>query len=129
MLAIRRLAKLKDRSYMTYKSYFEGAGGGAEVFCNAMISLIHQTNYLLDRQIKSLEQSFTQKGGLRERMHRARTQERESASDMKQALALLRGLYRDIQSTALNDAEKGSLLAKIQSVANLLKDSGNVNRK
>ncbi|MBR3506795.1 MAG: four helix bundle suffix domain-containing protein, partial [Lentisphaeria bacterium] len=67
VLVIRRLAKLKDRSYRTYKSYFEGAGNGAEVFCNTMISLIHQTNYLLDRQIRSLEQSFTQKGGLRER--------------------------------------------------------------
>ena len=129
VLAIRRLAKLKDRSYRTYKSYFEGAGGGAEVFCNAMISLIHQTNYLLDRQIKSLEQSFTQKGGLRERMHSARTKEREKASDTKQALALLRGLYRDIQTTALDDTEKVSLLAKIQSIAGLLKDSGNASKK
>ena len=100
-----------------------------------MISLIHQTNYLLDRQIKSLEQNFTQKGGLRERMYRARTQKRENkpaastATDTKQALALLRGLYRDIQNTALDDAEKASLLAKIQSIAGLLKDSGNANRK
>ena len=129
VLEIRRLAKLKDRSYRTYKSYFDGARGGAEVFCNAMISLIHQTNYLLDRQIKSLEQSFTQKGGLRERMHRARTKERENASDTKQALALLRGLYRAIQNTALDDVEKTSLLAKIQSIAGLLKDSGNASKK
>ena len=129
VLAIRRLAKLKDRSYTTYKSYFEGAGNGAGVFCNAMISLIHQTNYLLDRQIRSLEQSFTQKGGLRERMHRARIKEREDKPDTKQALVLLRGLYRDIQSTAIDDAKKGSLLAKIQSIAGLLKDSGNANRK
>ena len=129
VLAIRRLAKLKDRSYTTYKSYFEGAGNGAEVFCNAMISLIHQTNYLLDRQIKSLEQSFTQKGGLRERMHHARLKERESKPDTKQALALLRGLYRDIQTTSIDEAEKASLLAKTESIANLLKDSGNANRK
>ena len=94
-----------------------------------MISLIHQTNYLLDRQIKSLEQSFAQKGGLRERMHRARIREREGKPDTKQALALLRGLYRDIQSTAIDDAEKASLLAKIQSVASLLKDSGNASKK
>ena len=94
-----------------------------------MISLIHQTNYLLDRQIKSLEQSFTQKGGLRERMHRARLKEREKASDAKQALALLRGLYRDIQTASIDEAEKASLLAKTESIANLLKDSGNANRK
>ena len=94
-----------------------------------MISLIHQTNYLLDRQIKSLEQSFTQKGGLRERMHHARLKERESKPDTKQALALLRGLYRDIQSTAIDDAAKVSLLEKIQSIAALLKDSGNASRR
>ena len=129
VLAIRRLAKLKDRSYTTYKSYFEGAGNGAEVFCNAMISLIHQTNYLLDRQIKSLEQSFTQKGGLHERMHRARIREREDKPDTKQALALLRGLYRDIQSTAIDDAEKAAILEKIQSIAGVLKGSGHANRK
>ena len=93
-------------------------------FCNTMISLIHQTNYLLDRQIKSLEQSFTQKGGLRERMHRARMQAREDKPDTKQALALLLGLYRDIQNTAIDDAEKASLLAKTESIANLLKNSG-----
>ena len=129
VLEIRRLAKLKDRSYRTYKSYFEGAGNGAEVFCNVMISLIHQTNYLLDRQIKSLEQSFTQKGGLRERMHRARIREREDKPDTKQALALLRGLYRNIQNTALDDAEKAFLLAKIESIAGLLKDSGKSSRE
>ena len=129
VLAIRRLARLKDRSYRTYKSYFEGIGNSAEVFCNAMISLIHQTNYLLDRQIKSLEQSFARKGGLRERMHRARVKEREDRPDTKQALALLRGLYRDIQTAAIDDAEKASLLAKIQSIAGLLKDSRNANRK
>ena len=129
VLEIRRLARLKDRSYRTYKSYFEGAGGVAEVFCNAMISLIHQTNYLLDRQIKSLERSFTQKGGLRERMYHARIKERESIPDTKQALALLRGLYRDIHGTAMDDAKKASLLAKIQTIAGHLKDSGNANRK
>ena len=129
VLKIRNLAKLKDRSYTTYKSFFEEAGGGAEVFCNAMISLIHQTNYLLDRQIRSLEQSFTQKGGLRERMHRARTQAREEKTDTNQALTLLRGLYRDIQTATIDETEKASLLAKIQSIAGLLKDSGNANRK
>lgn len=127
VLTIRRLAKLKDRSYRTYKSYFEDAGNSAEVFCNALISLIHQTNYLLDRQIKSLEQSFTQKGGLRERMHRSRIREREDKPDTKQALALLRGLYRDIQNTAIDDAEKASILAKIQFIASFLKDSKETN--
>ena len=129
VLEIRRLAKLKNRSYMTYRSYFDGAGNIAEVFCNAMVSLIHQTNYLLDRQIKSLEQSFTQKGGLRERMFHARVQKREYKPDTQQALTLLRGLYRDIQNIAIDNAEKASILAKIQSVAGLLNDSGKAKRK
>ena len=114
---------------MTYKAYIDSAGGGPEIFCNTMISLIHQTNYLLDRQIKSLEQSFTQKGGLRERMYHSRIRAREDRPDTKQTLALLRDLYRDIQNTTLNDAEKTSILAKIQVIADTLKDTGNDKRK
>jgi four helix bundle suffix protein len=33
---------------------------------------IHQTNYLIDRQLRRLEQDFLEQGGLRERMTRAR---------------------------------------------------------
>jgi four helix bundle suffix protein len=42
------------------------------VVANIIISLIHQTNYLLDQQIRRLEQDFLKEGGLRERMTRAR---------------------------------------------------------
>jgi len=38
--------------------------------------LIHQTNYLLDQQIRQLENAFVKEGGLRERMTRARLTER-----------------------------------------------------
>jgi len=38
---------------------------------------IHQTNYLLDQQLRRLEQDFLEQGGLRERMTRARLQHRE----------------------------------------------------
>jgi four helix bundle suffix protein len=41
-----------------------------------IICLIHQTNYLLDQQIRKLEQDFLQEGGLRERMSRARIEVR-----------------------------------------------------
>jgi len=37
-----------------------------------MIGLVKLTNYLLDQQIKRLEQDFLKVGGLRERMTRAR---------------------------------------------------------
>jgi len=38
----------------------------------SLITLIKQTNYLLDQQIRKLEETFIQEGGLRERMTRAR---------------------------------------------------------
>ena len=44
----------------------------AEVIANIAICLIHQTNYLLDQQLRRLEQDFLEQGGLRERMTRAR---------------------------------------------------------
>ena len=43
-----------------------------DVLANIVICLIHQTNYLLDQQIRRLEQDFLKEGGLRERMTRAR---------------------------------------------------------
>jgi four helix bundle suffix protein len=42
---------------------------------NRLICLIHQTNYLLDQQIRQLGQAFVKEGGLRERMTRARLDE------------------------------------------------------
>ena len=50
-----------------------------EVVANIIICLIHQTNYLLDRQIRQLEHAFLKEGGLRERMTRARLDERNKA--------------------------------------------------
>jgi restriction system protein len=46
------------------------------VVANAMICLIHQTNYLLDRQIAALEQQFVRQGGYSERLAAARIAER-----------------------------------------------------
>jgi four helix bundle suffix protein len=39
---------------------------------NILICLIHQTNYLLDQQLRALEKAFLVEGGLRERMSLAR---------------------------------------------------------
>lgn len=62
-------------SYATYKPYFETRS--PEVVANIIICLIHQTNYLLDRLLKQLEQAFLKEGGLRERMTRARLEARK----------------------------------------------------
>lgn len=67
----RALAYRADRSYGNYKSYIEDASSG--VAANTMVCLNHQTNYLLDHQLRQLERAFLRDGGFTERMHRART--------------------------------------------------------
>jgi len=67
---VRGLAYQKGRTYLTYKSYVESAS--AEVAANTIICLIHQTNYLLDQQLKQLEQAFLSEGGFTERLYRFR---------------------------------------------------------
>jgi four helix bundle suffix protein len=69
-LYVRRLGSRKDESYLFYQSFIETRS--AEVVANILICLIHQANYLLDQQLRQLEQAFLQEGGLRERMARAR---------------------------------------------------------
>jgi four helix bundle suffix protein len=46
------------------------------IAANVMIGLIKLTNYLLDQQLRQLEEAFVKDGGLRERMTRARLAER-----------------------------------------------------
>lgn len=62
-------------SYQIYKPFIETRP--PEVVANIIICLIHQTNYLLDRQLKQLEAAFLKEGGLRERMTRARLDSRK----------------------------------------------------
>lgn len=69
-LFVRRLAYRKDESFETYRQFLETRSG--VVCANIMICLVNQCNYLLDRQIRRLEQDFVKNGGLRERMSQAR---------------------------------------------------------
>jgi len=46
------------------------------IAANVMIGLIKLTNYLLDQQLRRLQQDFLKEGGLRERMTRARLSQR-----------------------------------------------------
>jgi len=71
---VRRLGSRSNRSYETYRTYIETRP--PEVVANILICLIHQTNYLLDQQLRQLEKAFLAEGGLRERMTRARLVER-----------------------------------------------------
>ncbi len=66
--ALRSLGYMSNRSYTTYMTYMEGPESAA----NCAICLIHQTNYLLDQQIRALEKEFLEKGGFTERLYQAR---------------------------------------------------------
>ncbi len=68
--SIRRLAYEKNRSYLTYRTYVEDSSAG--IAANTIICLIHQTNYLLDRQLRQLEAAFLKDGGFTERLYWAR---------------------------------------------------------
>jgi four helix bundle suffix protein len=56
-----------------------------EIVANAIICLIHQANYLLDRQIHALEQQFVKQGGYSEQLAAARLREREQQARSDQA--------------------------------------------
>ena len=71
---VRGLCYKKNRSYKTYKSYIENSA--PEIAANTMVCLIHQTNYLLDQQLRVLEKAFLKEGGFTEKLYRARTQMR-----------------------------------------------------
>jgi four helix bundle suffix protein len=75
---VRSLAHESHGSYGSYAALVER--GTPEVSANTVICLIHQANYLLDQQIRRLEQEFVKEGGLRERMTRARLDERARRS-------------------------------------------------
>ena len=74
-LFVRKLGARQDSSYQTYSTYLETRP--PEVVANIIICLIHQTNYLLDQQLRRLEKDFVEKGGLRENMTRARLEHRD----------------------------------------------------
>jgi len=67
---LRQLNRQPNANYATFKKGIEHPDPAIAV--NVMIGLIKLTNYLLDQQLKRLEQDFLKDGGLRERMTRAR---------------------------------------------------------
>jgi four helix bundle suffix protein len=73
---IRKLGSQPNESYETYRSFMETRPPG--VLANIATCLIHQANYLLDQLLRRLEKDFVEKGGLRERMTRARLNRRDS---------------------------------------------------
>lgn len=66
--AVRNLC-YQNPSYRSYESYLSSPESAA----NMLICLIHQTNYLLDRQLAKLSVDFVRQGGFNERMHQKRS--------------------------------------------------------
>ncbi len=74
-LFVRTLGRKVPQSYDNYREIVETRP--ANVVANIATCLIHQTNYLLDQQLRRLEKDFVEHGGLRERMTKARLDHRD----------------------------------------------------
>lgn len=74
-LFVRKLGKRPNESFEDYREFAKTRP--PEVVANIGLCLIHQANYLLDQQIRRLEQDFLKHGGLRERMTKARLRTRD----------------------------------------------------
>jgi four helix bundle suffix protein len=80
----RYVGHIGRKPHVTYEDYRQLCETRpASVVANIAICLIHQTNYLLDRQMLRLQADFVEEGGIRERMTRARL-ERRRGSDRTQ---------------------------------------------
>lgn len=71
--AIRNLTYKTDKTYTTYQSYLKNPESAA----NCLICLIHQANYLLDKQLQALEKAFIIQGGYSENLFKARFEKRK----------------------------------------------------
>jgi four helix bundle suffix protein len=72
---VRRLGRKTPQTFELYRDFMETRP--PEVLANIAICLIHQTNFLIDQQLKTLEKEFVEQGGLRERMTRVRLANRD----------------------------------------------------
>ena len=73
-LRLSDLIKVPNGNYETFRKGIENEN--PEICVNVLIGLVKVTTFLLDRQLKRLEEDFIKEGGLRERMTRARLNER-----------------------------------------------------
>ena len=72
-LFARDFAK-EHSDWESWREFFETRP--AETLCNLMLTLCHQTRYMLDKMIVAQEEDFKKYGGVRERRHAARTASR-----------------------------------------------------
>lgn len=76
MQRFRVINRTPNATYSTYQKAIENPDPA--ICANTLICLINVVSYLLNLQIRSLEKTFLNEGGLRERMTRARIDKRNS---------------------------------------------------
>lgn len=80
-LKVRAVGKSGTPTAETYAPWLRHADPA--VIANTLICLIHQANYLLDRQIHGLERQFVEGGGYSERLADARLEERRRQKETR----------------------------------------------
>ncbi len=92
-----------------WQKFFESRPG--ETVANLMLTICHQTRYMLDKMIAAQEEDFKKHGGVRERMHAARTAARaenwdksiysrlDSATDAAQLALMADEIKRKVDQT------------------------------
>ena len=73
-IRFREINRTPNATYQTYVKAIENES--PEICANSMICLIKAVRYLLTKQINRLEKDFLENGGLRERMTKARIENR-----------------------------------------------------
>lgn len=66
----------KPEEFMSYAQKWE-----EEEYCNICLTLCYQVDAMINSYLKELEQSFVTEGGIKERMHKARTGYRNSIDE------------------------------------------------
>ena len=74
VVRLRELNKIPNSNYETFRKAIENES--PEICANVMIGLIAVVSYLLSKQIKALEIAFINEGGLKEKMTKARIEQR-----------------------------------------------------
>lgn len=80
--ALTQLSRQGEETYQKYRAEIESES--PEIAANTLRHLTIQAIYMLDRQIRRLEQDFLEQGGIRERMTTARLEARQTRSPSSQ---------------------------------------------
>lgn len=72
------------------------------MFCNICLTLCYQVDAMINSYLKELERSFVTEGGIKERMHKARTGFRNSIDERLTQLEQENGLLKKENERLMN---------------------------